>query len=476
MSYDTLLIQVTDSRSLSLQALFTIPVLDVVPLVVTPAILPGVNQFASNYSQALSTTGGTAPYSYVLTAQSSINPNTWQLSSAGVITAQVPMLQNVETATLTIQVTDALLNTVTVTRTITTARQVPAGAAALGYNALLWATQPTPSNIFYGAYGSVPNLPWSSGWPFSSTIPPASLYSLTTFPDGGGGALAMLQLGSGTAPSATTPIISSVQLSSSNVPIAATLPLIPAGIGFYFYARLQSSGADPNIRPSIFAFPTQHNQANTQDIDPNDGNNHRWLEIDDWQGEGANGKQAIGWNGNLAWSGLYSAQNQTLGNEDITLEHDQGIGWAPATGTAYRWLDNVAAGSMVASSASGVALTSEQLAWINAMTYYLLVAAFNDGSTAYTLGVYEVGVYVPFLDTSPDPIPAATVGVAYSFQMTTNNGTPYTPYVWTDPDGILATYGLSISAAGLISGTPTQSGTLIAFNPICTDTQGNIAQ
>jgi sugar lactone lactonase YvrE len=54
--------------------------------------------------------------------------------------------------------------------------------------------------------------------------------------------------------------------------------------------------------------------------------------------------------------------------------------------------------------------------------------------------------------TAFSPLPAASVGVAYSQQLTATGGTP--PYTWTVTSGALPS-GLTLSSAGLIAGTPT---------------------
>jgi hypothetical protein len=53
-------------------------------------------------------------------------------------------------------------------------------------------------------------------------------------------------------------------------------------------------------------------------------------------------------------------------------------------------------------------------------------------------------------------LPAATVGVPYSATLTATGGIP--PYTWTVISGSLPP-GLSLSSAGVISGTPTTAGT-----------------
>jgi hypothetical protein len=366
------------------------------PFQITSSSLPAASQFATSYSQTLTASGGHSPYTWNLISQSGYNPSTWQLSSSGVLTNAMPMLLNVETANLQVQVTDSTLSSVSTTLPITVTRTVPAGAAALGYHTVLWCNRPTTGNIYFGAYGTSTGLPWSSGQPFYGTIPPSSLYSMNS-----SGVLGMTQT-PGTVnagPASYMPDMVSVQLSNgSNVPIAAGLAVIPAGNGYDLSGIIQISVADPNIRPALYTFPTQHNVANTQDIDPNDGNNHRWLEKDTWEGRGANGKTtADAWNGNLPWSNVCNAcaSNTAVPGQDITLQHMYETAWAPSTGTAYRYLDNVANGSMVASSATGVPLTTEQLAFVNSTTDYVTVSAFNDGTTAFTMYVGEICVYIP---------------------------------------------------------------------------------
>lgn len=59
------------------------------------------------------------------------------------------------------------------------------------------------------------------------------------------------------------------------------------------------------------------------------------------------------------------------------------------------------------------------------------------------------------ITTSGTSLPAATAGQSYSFQLSATGGSG-TRYVWT---GSGLPKGLTLSASGLISGTPEQSGT-----------------
>ena len=74
-------------------------------------------------------------------------------------------------------------------------------------------------------------------------------------------------------------------------------------------------------------------------------------------------------------------------------------------------------------------------------------------------------VTAPLVITSTTP-PAAVVGQAYSYQLTASGGVA--PYVWTLLAGSTLPAGLTLSSTGLISGTPTASGS-VSFSVVCTD-------
>jgi len=67
------------------------------------------------------------------------------------------------------------------------------------------------------------------------------------------------------------------------------------------------------------------------------------------------------------------------------------------------------------------------------------------------------GCTLKITSTTADP---GTVGTAYNFQLTASGGVP--PYTWAVASGSTLPAGLALSSAGVVSGTPTASGT---FNP-----------
>ena len=60
----------------------------------------------------------------------------------------------------------------------------------------------------------------------------------------------------------------------------------------------------------------------------------------------------------------------------------------------------------------------------------------------------------PLAIASTSPLPPATEGQAYSFTFQATGGTP--PYTWSTTDTLPA--GLMLSSMGMVSGTPTVSG------------------
>jgi hypothetical protein len=76
----------------------------------------------------------------------------------------------------------------------------------------------------------------------------------------------------------------------------------------------------------------------------------------------------------------------------------------------------------------------------------------------------------PVISTA-SPLPNATAGSAYSQTLAVTGGTA--PYTWSVPQGGLQS-GLTLSAAGVLSGTPTQGGTS-SFTVSVADASGSIA-
>ncbi|MFN0169433.1 MAG: putative Ig domain-containing protein [Bryobacteraceae bacterium] len=103
-------------------------------------------------------------------------------------------------------------------------------------------------------------------------------------------------------------------------------------------------------------------------------------------------------------------------------------------------------------------------------TYDFVVHALSEFGPAY--GLFRIVVAAPFAFVTPSPLPAGTAGVAYSLLMGVSGGNP--PYTWSVVGGSLPA-GLSLSAAGILSGTPA-TPVAATFTTRVTDNLGYFAQ
>ena len=89
--------------------------------------------------------------------------------------------------------------------------------------------------------------------------------------------------------------------------------------------------------------------------------------------------------------------------------------------------------------------------------FEFVVKATDTGTPSQTATKpFSVTVAPPPLAVATASLPGGTVGTAYSQALTATGGT--SPYFWSLPSGALPA-GLSLSAAGVVSGTPTAAGT-----------------
>ena len=81
----------------------------------------------------------------------------------------------------------------------------------------------------------------------------------------------------------------------------------------------------------------------------------------------------------------------------------------------------------------------------------------SDSQQASATGSFTIRITPAALVITTSSLPAGTVGTAYTATtLAATGGTP--PYTWSVASGALPS-GLSLSSAGVVSGTPTASGT-----------------
>ena len=99
------------------------------------------------------------------------------------------------------------------------------------------------------------------------------------------------------------------------------------------------------------------------------------------------------------------------------------------------------------------------------------VAASDGTNTATQALSITIGAAVSTLAVTTATLPGATAGTAYSTMLTATGGTA--PYTWSIPSGTLPA-GLTLSAAGVISGTPAAAATS-SFTVQVTDSASHTA-
>nr|WP_242081595.1 putative Ig domain-containing protein [Xanthomonas indica] len=153
----TFVIGVTDAGGFGGSHAYTLAIASPT-LVITPPTLPAA-AIAASYSQALSTSGGTAPYSYALTAGAL--PSGMSLSAGGVLSGTPTTAGNFA---FTVRVTDANAFTAAQAFTLTVASptltlvppSLPAGTAGTAYSQALSATGGTAPYSYSIATGALP--------------------------------------------------------------------------------------------------------------------------------------------------------------------------------------------------------------------------------------------------------------------------------------------------------------------------------
>jgi PKD repeat protein len=138
-----------------------------------------------------------------------------------------------------------------------------------------------------------------------------------------------------------------------------------------------------------------------------------------------------------------------------------------ASGGTAPYTYAVTAGSL---AGSGLSLSSQGTLSgtpTTANTYTFTVTATDNNGCTGSQG-YSVTITCPTITELPSSLPRGTVSAAYSQTITASGGTA--PYTYAVTLGTVPT-GLSLSSAGLLSGTPTTAGTY-SFTVTATDTYG----
>jgi large repetitive protein len=426
---------------------------------VTTASLPN-GMVGAAYSQALAAAGGTTPYTWSVTAGSL--PSGLTLSSAGTISGTPA---SATTANFTVQVRDSAARTATRALSIIVSPasnpltiNTNAGVVGEPYSQSLAVSGGTPPYTWSVTTGSLPaGLALSTGGVISGT------------PAAGGSSTFTVQVADSTSASATRDL--TIVITAPVVPLEITGSLGVGSVGTAYSETLTVSGGTAPYTWSISsgALPAglAINNAGTVGGTPTTaGTSNFTVQVRDAAAGIATKALSITVSPPLPASlviGTASLPAATTGSVySQTLAATGGL--AP-----YVW--SISNGSLpVGFSISEAGVISGTAGVSGTANFTVLVTdsrlVFETKDLSITVGGSTTPVSI--ITAS---LPGATTGNAYSQNLAATGGTA--PYSWSVSSGNLPA-GLAISTTGLITGTPTATGTS-AFTVRVTDSASGSA-
>ena len=408
----------------------------VLPLVITTVSPLSTGEVTMAYSQTLAATGGVTPYTWSRTAGAL--PAGLTLSAAGVVSGR-PTAAGA--FSFTVQVSDSVAVTTNMVMSITVAAApaipptaLPNGELTVAYNQTLavsggvapysWVRTAgvLPAGLALSAAGVLSGTPTATGT-FNFTVQVRDALS--------GTATRALSVNVVAAPAVTT-----ASLPNGALTLAYSQTLAASG-GTTPFTWSVSAGALPGglvlsaagvlsgtpTASGTFAFTVRAQDANT-------GFATRALS--------------------LTVLTAPSVSTTALQNGEVTVAYSQTLA---ATGglAPYAWTVSVGAlpGGLTLSNAGVISGTPTA-----AGTFVFTVQVRDANSVATTQGLSLTVLAVPAVSTTT--LPNGQVAVAFSQTLAVAGGTA--PYTWSVSGGNLPG-GLTLSAAGVISGTPTAAGT-----------------
>lgn len=440
-------------------------------IVVTPATLP-TGYVGSVYTQStLAATGGSGTgYSFALATGSSL-PVGLSLSTGGAITGKPTGTTG--TTSFTVKVTDSASNTGTGTFSITvnagvsitTPTTLPIGYVAGNYSQTLAATggsgtgytwavssgSSLPAGLTLSAAGVLSGKPTAAGSPS---------FGITVTDSVQNTASATFSMTIAAGVTITTPATLPGGYQGAAYPGATLAAVGGTGTG-YTWAWAAASGS---------ALPTGLNLS---------------------AGGAISGTPTAAGTFSVVITATDSAQNTASSTFSLTVEstvtvtttsplksgtinaaYSQSLGASGGSGTGYTWSTNTAGTTALA--AINLTLTPAGLVAGTPLSTgsATFTATVTDSQSHTGTATLSVTVYAS-LTVTTTTLPATNVGSAYSQTLAAAGGTG-SGYTWTASSSNLATYGLSLSTAGVISGTPTTAGTA-SFTATVTDSGSNTA-
>ena len=430
-------VQVTDSANTTATQPLSIAVAPAA-LNISTSSLPGGTVGAS-YSQGLSATGGTGSYTWSISSGSL--PAGLSLAPGGAIggTPTAP-----GTASFTVQVTDSANTTATQPLSIAVApaplsvstTSLPGGTVGTSYSQGLSASGGT------GSYS----------WSISSGSLPAGL-SLA------GGAIGGTPTAPGTASftvqvtdSANTTATQPLSIAVAPAPLSVSTTSLAGGtVGTPYSQGLSASGGTGSYTWSVStgSLPAGLSLATTGTISGTptaSGTASFTVQVTDSANTSTTKPLSIA----VAPAAL-NISTSSLPGGTVGASYSQGLSASGGTGS-YTW--SVSTGSLPAGLS--LATTGTISGTPTASGTASFTVQVTDSANTSTTKPLSIAVAPAALNITTSSLPGGTVGASYSQGLSATGGTG--GYTWSVSTGGLPT-GLSLSATGTISGTPTAPGT-----------------
>ena len=435
-------------------------------LVIVPALvittgspLPAATLGAS-YSQTVAATGGTPPYNWSISSGTlpvglALNSGSGQIS--GTPTAA-------GTATFTVQVTDynqfiaakSFTLTVNAALVITSSSPLPATTVGASYSQTLTATGGTAPLTWSLSAGTLP-----AGLTLNS-----STGQISGAPTAAGTASFTIQVADVNRAAATKPFTLIV---NSALTITNASPLPQGTVGVSYADTLTVTGGTTPITWTVSAgalpagLSLNSGTGQISGTPTKSGTASFSVEAADITGANTVKAFAVTINPTLT---IITASPLPSGNVGVgysrTLAAAGGIGpytWALSGGALPAGLSLNSATGLISGTPAAAGTAN-------------FVVEVTDTETLHATASFSVTIIASLVITTTSPLPAGTVSAPYNRALTATGGVP--PYTWSLTAGSLPA-GLALnSSSGLISGTPTASGTT-SFTAEVTDSAGTTA-
>ena len=431
----------TDSASNTVAANFTLPV-NAVLTIGTTSPLPEATMGVA-YSDTLSASGGTGGYSWSATGL----PSWLSISSSGVLSGTPPTATSVS---FSVSVTDSSSGTATKMLSLTVASALTIGSAS----PLPAATLNSPYMYTFSASGGGGGYSWSgSGLPSGFAVNSSGV--LTGTPT----STSTLSFTVNVTDSLNNTASKAFSLPvSSAVTITNTSPLASATVGVAYSANFTASGGSGGYSWSATGLPTWLTLTAAgyfSGTPPSAGNVSFMVTVTDSQSHSVTGTFTLPVDATLTIGTTSPLSAATVGAQySVQLTASGGSG-------SYTWSSTMLP-SWLTLTSGGVLSGTPPSATTVSFTATVTDTLSNTASRSFTLAVNSAVTI-----STASPLPAATVGVAYTAQFAASGGT--NSYSWVAAS--LPSW-LSMSSGGLLSGTPPTTGT-VTFTATATDTQSH---